>query len=105
MRRLEFIVDGQLIRKSPNCDFSNIVSGTVGYLSAVFAFSDDWRDCRKAASFWLNDTEHAVLLDESDSCVIPEEILTGDRFFVSVTGMKSGYKITTNKTKVKQEVK
>ena len=105
MRVLEFVVDGQLLRKKSDCDFSHIVAGSVGYLKAVFHFSSEWAGCRKAASFWLDDAEYAVLLDESNSCVIPEVILTGEKFHVSVVGAKSGYKITTNKIKVKQEVR
>ena len=39
MRTLKFIVDGQILRQDPTCDFSNIVPGTEGYLIAEFAFS------------------------------------------------------------------
>ena len=104
-RILEFDVDAQRLMKRRSCDFSNIVAGSAGYLKAKFYFSqDEWRDCRKAASFWLNDQESAVILDESNTCLIPKEVLVGDKFKVSLTGVKPDYKITTNKTKVKQEV-
>lgn len=105
MRELIFVVDGQLLRKKADCDFSHVVAGSVGYLKAVFEFSREWDGCRKAASFWLDDAEYAVLLDDSNSCTIPEAILTGEKFQVSVVGVKPGYKITSNKTKVKQEVR
>ena len=104
MRTLEFVADKQLLRKDSNCDFSHIVAGSVGYLKAIFHLSPEWEGCRKAASFWFDDAEYAVLLDDSDSCMSPEAILGGDRFRVSVVGVKAGYKITTNKVKVKQEV-
>jgi hypothetical protein len=104
-RILEFDVNKQRLTKRRECDFSNIVAGSVGYLKAKFYFSQsEWRGCRKAASFWINDEEHAVLLDKNNSCDIPPEALVGEKFQVSVTGLKSDYKITTNKTKVKQEV-
>ena len=104
-RLLEFDVNKQRITKKRDCNFANIVAGSVGYLKAKFYFSqDEWRDCRKAASFWIGDEEHAELLDTNDSCIIPPEVLTGDMFKVSVTGVRPDYKITTNKTKVKQEV-
>lgn len=104
-RILEFDVNKQRLTKRRECDFSNIVAGSVGYLKAKFYFSQsEWRGCRKAASFWLDEQEYAVLLDKNNSCDIPSEVLTGDRFQVSVTGMKTDYRITTNKTKVKQEV-
>ena len=105
MRILDFIVKGQSLTKNPDCDFGNIVAGTKGYLSARFQFyGNEWNGCKKAASFWVGDTEHAVLLDENNSCVIPAEVLINDRFEVSLTGLKDGLLIKTTKTKVKQEV-
>lgn|GEM_PF-842968 len=105
-RILQFDVDKQRIVRKKSCDFSNIVAGSKGYLRAKFFFSqEEWSGCRKAASFWLDDKEYAVLLDENDSCEIPSEVLVGNRFNISVTGVKNDYKITTNKTKVKQEVR
>ena len=105
MRTLEFIVDKQRLRKSPHCSFSAIVAGSVGYLQATFKFSDDWNGYKKAASFWVGEKEYPVLLDENNSCVIPEKALVGEVFEVSVTGMDdSKHFIPTTKIKVKQEV-
>lgn len=105
-RVLEFTVDKQRIIKKKGCDFSHIVAGSVGYLKAKFYFtSSEWKGCKKAASFWLNDKESAVLLDKSNACLIPPEAIVGEKFQVSVTGIRDGFKITTNKTKVKQEVR
>lgn len=104
-RILEFDVNKQRLTKKRDCNFANIVAGSVGYLKAKFYFSqDEWRDCRKAVSFWKDEEEYAVLLNENDECLIPSEALTGEKFLVSVTGARSDYRITTNKTKVKQEV-
>ena len=61
MRTLRFTVDGQTIRKNPDCDFSGLVAGSVGYLRANFKFSKEWFGCTKAASFWFDGLEHAVL--------------------------------------------
>lgn len=105
-RVLEFTVDKQRIIRNRDCDFSHIVAGSVGYLKAKFYFtSSEWKGCKKAASFWLNDKESAVLLSRSDTCLIPTEALVGEKFEVSVTGMKDTFRITTNRTKVKQEVR
>lgn len=104
MRTLEFVVEGQLIKKKTSCDFSNIVAGSVGYLKAKFHFSTEWMGCKKAASFWADGNEYSVLLDTFNTCTIPPQALTGERFLVSVTGAKSDYKIKTTKTKVRQEV-
>lgn len=104
-RILEFDVKKQRIIRRKSCDFTKIVAGSVGYLRAKFYFTQsEWSGCRKAASFWVNLEEHAALLDENDTCLIPAEALIGNKFEVSVTGMRHDYKITTNRTKVIQEV-
>lgn len=104
-RILEFDVNKQRLTKKKSCDFSNIVAGSVGYLKAKFFFSqDEWDECKKAASFWLDEEETAVLLDDNNTCLIPSAVLMAEKFYVSVTGVRTNYKITTNKTKVKQEV-
>ena len=103
MRTLEFEVDKQLLQKSRGCDFTNIVPGTTGYLAAHFTFSDEWAGCVKAASFWHNGQEHAVIM-EKDACVIPAAALTGRKFEVSVSGANGAdYYITSSRTTVKQE--
>ena len=104
-RILEFDVEKQRMTKKRDCDFTHIIAGSTGYLKAKFNFAQsEWKGCKKAASFWLNGNESAVLLDKTNTCLIPSEVLVGDKFFVSVTGMKNDYKITTNQVKVKQEV-
>lgn len=104
MRILQFVTDGQRLKKQTNCDFSGLVAGSEGYLRAQFTFSSEWDGCKKAASFWVNGQEHARLLDKDNSCDIPPNALTESMFEVSVTGVKTGYKINSTRTKVKQEV-
>lgn len=105
MRQLLFNVKGQALDKSNKRTFNGIVAGTSGYLSVKFIFyGNDWAECTKAVSFWVNDQEYGVLLDKYDSCIIPKEALIGDRFEVSLTGMKDDYLITTNKIEIRQEV-
>ena len=53
---------------------------------------------------YLEDKEFAVLLDENNSCLIPNEVLVSDRFEVSLTGLENDMLIKTTKVKVKQEV-
>ena len=101
MRALEFIVDKQIIRRDPNCDFNGLVAGSSGYLLAHFTFSSDWNKCIKVASFWQGGKEYAVILD-GDSCSIPSEALIGATFKVSVTGKRGDYKIPTNRILIRQ---
>lgn len=105
LRTLEFDIRGQRLEKREGSDFSGLVAGTAGYLRAKFWFyGNEWRGCAKAASFFVDGVEHAAMLDSNDACIIPKEALTGHKFYVSVTGIRKGFKIKTTKTDVKQEV-
>lgn len=105
MRILEFNVEKQRLTKKPGCDFSGLVAGTVGYLHAKFYFQNEWDKCStKIARFWIGDEEHAKPLDADCCCEIPEEVLTGRKFEVSVIGAAPGYNIKTNKINVRQVV-
>lgn len=101
-RILKFTVGRQIVSKYPDCDFSGIVKGSEGYLMAMFVFSREWYGCKIAASFWSNGKEYAVPV-QNGKCIIPSEALKGDQFYVSLVGIRKGYKITTNKFKVSQE--
>ena len=103
MRTLEFIVDIQQIYKDPNCDFTNIVAGTQNYLQSHFTFSPEWHDCVLVASFWRGGKEHAVLIQDG-VCDIPNEVLNGRTFGLSIIGQHKDYRITTNRILVRQEV-
>lgn len=107
MRTLEFEVKKQRLMKAQTCDFSGLVAGSVGYLKARFTFTtEDWNNCEfRFARFWIDDNEYAKPLDEHGECDIPDEVLPGDMFRVSVLGASSsGYKIGTNEIRVRQEV-
>ena len=106
MRKLEFDVNKQRITKNKNCDFSGLVAGTVGYLSASFNFtSSEWNSCAILISrFWLDGREYAEQLDGTNCCHVPPEVLTGRKFEVSVLGVSPGYRIETNRVSVRQEV-
>jgi hypothetical protein len=106
MRTLDFVVDRQRLKKKEDCDFSMIVAGSQGYLKATFEFTEEWAGCAKAASFYdIYGVEYAVRLNPDNSCVIPAEVLTGEKFTVSVTGVRNDYLIPSTKITVKQEVR
>ena len=104
MRTLKFIVKGQIITQDPNCDFSNLVPGTEGYLRAEFSFSPEWKGCTKVASFWsaVGDEYPPQLLADGKSCVIPAEATQRYAFKIAVVGKSGSTRITTNKVIVKQ---
>jgi hypothetical protein len=101
MRLLKFNVNAQRITADPECDFSNIIAGTEGYLQAQFTFSSEWDSCVKVASFWRGEKEEAVLIQDG-KCDIPAAVLTGPSFRVSVIGKSDTYRITTNRLLVRQ---
>lgn len=104
MRVLEFEVKGQRLLKKRSCNFSGLVAGSIGYLQAKFDFSEEWSDCTiKIARFWLGEEEHAMTLDENNTCQIPDKVLKSESFDVSVLGACPSYRIKTNKTKIRQE--
>ena len=104
MRTLKFVVDGQIINLDPNCDFSNLVPGTEGYLKAEFRFSSEWTNCAKVASFWSSTGKEYTpqILEDGYSCVIPSEALEKRIFKVQVLGARKNFKIISNKVEVVQ---
>lgn len=104
MRTLKFIVDGQIISLDPNCDFSNLVPGTEGYLKAEFRFSSEWANCAKVASFWSSTGKEYTpqILEDGYSCAIPSEALEKRIFKVQVLGARKNFKIISNKVEVVQ---
>lgn len=104
MRTLRFIVNDQLIKQDPNCDFNGLVPGTEGYLQAEFSFSPEWNNCAKVASFYsVMGKEFAPqVLKDGKTCIIPADALKGRVFKIQVLGRKDDLKIITNKVEVHQ---
>ena len=104
MRTLSFNVKGQIIEADPTCDFSGLVSGTSGYLKAKFSFSKDWNGCTKVVGFYSSygDEYPPQVLDKDNSCMIPDEALKRETFFIKVIAKRNKFLITTNKFKVTQ---
>lgn len=106
MRTLKFIVEDQLIKPDPSCDFSGLVPGTEGYLRASFTFSPEWNDTARVAAFWspMGKEYPPKALDNENACMIPSEALKNKTFKVQVIGKsEDGMKLTTNKVTVCQD--
>lgn len=104
MRTLRFIVDKQIIKPDPKCDFSGLIPGTEGYLQAEFSFSSEWKGCVKVAAFYsrMGKEYPPQVLDENNRCMIPAEATAKSIFGIRVIGKKDNLKITTDKTIVYQ---
>lgn len=104
MRTLNFIVDKQIIRQDPSCDFSGLIPGSEGYIQAKFAFSPEWKDCAKVAAFYsMLGTEHdPQILEDGKTCMIPAEALKRRKFKIQIIGRGPTIKLTTNKIIINQ---
>ena len=105
MRTLRFIVDNQIIKEDPNCDFSGLVPGTEKYLKAEFSFSPDWNDYVRVATFFsaLGREYPFQILKDGKTCIIPAEALRRRIFKIQVVGKNKDKKIITNKLAVRQD--
>lgn len=105
MRTLKFIVDGLIIKPDPDCDFSNLVPGTAGYLQAEFKFSDDWKGTNKVAGFYsmMGREYDPQVLNAANKCVIPAEALANEKFKIQMFGLRGAdFKLQTDKVTVCQ---
>ena len=104
MRELKFIVDGQRLTKSKECDFENIVRGTSNYLRLMFWFDTTWNGTTKAIE--VSNISGTKIIEPlvNGSFVLPSQV-TGDSIIkVKVYGMKkTGEQIASNEILIKQE--
>lgn len=104
MRTLKFIVDDQIIKQDPNCDFDNLVPGSEGYLRAEFEFSPIWDGHVKVAAFYspMGKEYPPQILKDGKSCTIPSEALMRQIFKIRVIGKNGTSKLITDKVAVSQ---
>lgn len=104
MRTLKFVVDGQIIKQDPNCDFSGLIPDTEGHLKAEFNFSSEWANCVKVVGFYsaLGKEYPAQVLNDGKTCMIPSEALRRRVFKLRVVGKRGAEKLTTNKLAISQ---
>lgn len=106
MKTLRFIVENQIIKKDPTCDFSDLIPGSKGYLIAEFSFSKEWENMAKVVGFYspLGREYPPRVLADGKTCVIPFEALEKRTFKVQVIGQSKDFnqKLKTNKVTVYQ---
>lgn len=87
VRTIRFIVDRQIIKKDPDCDFSGLVPGSEGCLRAEFSFSPDWNGFAKVATFRSANKDYdPQILSDGKSCLIPSAVLAREAFRVGIIG-------------------
>lgn len=94
---LKFVVNNQIIERT---DTFVPVRNSKNYLYAEFDFqTDDWSGKSKTVLFRSGDNDPVpVLLGETNTCLVPAEVLTGTSFSVSII---AGNLITANMVVVK----
>lgn len=103
MRTLEFNVNGQILEKSKDCDFENIVAGSKGYLKMHFSFSDDLKDYRKVARFSDGKKEDYMPIIDG-SCDVPDTMVKQKYFRVGIIMIRGDKYIPTTQQCIVQEV-
>lgn len=96
---LQFHVVKQSIKRT---DGNAPVSDSVNYLTAEFNFdSSDWDNTTKTATFRNNGRVYTVILDASNKCTVPWEIISNGKMKVSVYGDGANdYRITSDAVEV-----
>ena len=103
-RILRFNVNGQEITRDPTCDFTGMVPGSFGYITAEFNFSKEWDDCVKVVGFRSGPNEYEPkILQDGRFCIIDDEVLKRTIFYIHVVGKKKDFRIKTNEVMVKQD--
>ena len=101
MRDLEFIIDGQIMKKDPACSFSNIVAGSKNFFRCKFNFCREWNGFSCAAVFnAAGKVQYVPIID--CRCMIPDTITSEREYLISIIGTKDDTTITTNSVKVFQ---
>ena len=103
MRDLEFIINGQMIKKDPACSFNNIVAGSSNFYNAKFNFGYDWDGFACVAAFEANGKIQYVPI-KNNQCLVPNTVINEREYLISVIGMKGATMINTNKVKITQTI-
>lgn len=102
MRDLVFDINGQVLSKSPTCDFSGIVRGSRGYLRCKFNFSNDWNGYDKAIEFQTKDDNEFFLMN-GNTIFVPDKIANSWYFKIKLYAVESKSPVfPTNTVMVKQ---
>lgn len=104
MRTLRFIVDGETITADPSCDFTGLFPNKNSEIRAEFVFPPEWNRRVKVAAFWsMLDNEYPPkVLEDDNTCMIPEEALAKPAFKIQILGRNRGLPFKTNTVTVYQ---
>lgn len=105
MRVLTFIVEDETITLDPTCDLAGLFPGSEEQIQAEFVFSPEWKNRLKVAAFWsVMDKEYEPkVINDDNTCLIPEEALSKVAFKVQVLGKRRNNPIVkTNTVTIKQ---
>lgn len=103
MRKLRFIADGQILKPDPDCDFSNLVPGSEGYIQAEVSLSKEWSGYVIVAAFYSAlGIEYPPQPLVDGLCTIPAEALKRRKIKMRIVGKKGYLKLQTNLVEIDQ---
>lgn len=106
MKHLIFNVNYQSLQRLDNF---KPAAGSIDYLTAKFAFTEDWDGTAKTAKCRKDDAVYSASINAEGVCVIPHEVLVQDtakrnfgkqEFYISVEGVIGTKTITTDEAKI-----
>ncbi len=103
MRKLRFLVSGQALKRDPECNFREIVPGSVGFLQAQFDFDREWAGLYRAAEFGDGKGGIYPVLIKNGICDVPAEVCGGRTWTLQVVGKRGSRRLPTNRITVVQE--
>ena len=103
-RTLRFIVNGQTIMQDPSCSFSGLFPGAENHVLAEFVLSPEWKNRAKVVAFWsvLGKEYPPQVLNDTNVCEIPREVLKRPSFKIQILGKRRGQIFETNKLTIYQ---
>ena len=99
MKTLRFIVQDNTILQDPFCrDFEGLFPGDNDDIKAEFVFSSEWKRRKKVVAFWsMLDKEYPPrILNDDNTCDIPEEALSRPAFKIQILGKFRGHTYETD---------
>lgn len=69
---------------------SIITSGSVNVYTVKFSFSEDWVDLRKIVTFKAGNESKSIILDNTNTCIIPWEPISAPNLmlYVGICGLR-----------------
>ncbi len=98
MKYIKLLVDGNVLKYDPECNFDGLHRGMTEPVKLSLTFSDEWKNRPKVVAFSsLAGKEYPPLVLKNKNCIIPADVLTNPAFKVQILGKDETSTIRTTK--------